>query len=318
MKKLGLFTWNGFENFGDDLINFAVTQLFNDYDLLHLSERKCLSQVKYRLRAQPNRLISRQIPENTPLIVCGGGMIASDVSSSTLTRWAMHLATHKGLKYTFGIGVGPFSPGTEKLAHSLLEQFESPILVRTVRDFEILWGLGIEGSLACDPSLIVNLSELISRNSSREARSHDFYPWRGHWLNLEEEDYHELMCAWFNESPKSHKVEYRYSYMAKLFKPKEKTIEHALIRYINLIANSQSVATSKLHTSIIAGLLEVPQTCIPYGHKFDLLLELGINASTHGAMNFDQKFSPDLLDQVKLRGNMALKILKERINMEYV
>jgi polysaccharide pyruvyl transferase WcaK-like protein len=221
------------------------------------------------------------------------------------------------LKYTFGIGVGPFSQGTEELVHSLLKQFETPILVRTLEDLENLGSLGIEGRLACDPALLVNLSGLIPRIRSRENRSHDFYPWHKHWTNLEKKDYHEFIGQWLTESPKSHKVEYGYTFREEYFKPKEKMIEAALIRYIDLIAKSQSIATSKLHTSIIAGLLEIPQTCIPYGHKFDLLLELGINMRTHGTMNIDQKFNPDSLDQVKLRGNIALESLKERINKAY-
>ena len=318
MKKLGLFTWSGFNNFGDDLIQYAATRLFDDYELLQLVERKIFFQDNHRLCVQPNRLVTRQIPVNAPLIFCGAGMFATDASSYTITRWTKHLASHNGLKYAFGIGVGPFQQGTEVLAHALLKQFESPILVRTAKDLENLESLDIKGSLACDPALLVNLSGLIPRIGSRENRSHDFYPWGRHWTNIEKKDYYELIDEWLTKSPKSQKVEYGYTYSEKCLKSKEKKIEHALRRYINLIDKSQSIATSKLHTSIIAGILEVSQTCIPYGHTFDLLLELGVNVRTHGPANIDQKFDPDLLDQVKIRGHMALTSLKERINEEYV
>jgi polysaccharide pyruvyl transferase WcaK-like protein len=316
VKKLGVFTWSGFGNFGDDLIRYAAIKLFDEFQLLELEERKFYFRNEYKLRVHTNFLISRNFPTDIPLIFLGGGMIATDINASTITRWARHLTKHKGFKYAFGIGVGPFRDGTEKLAHALLNEFESPILVRTEEDLKMLWNLGIEGELACDPVLLLNIDELRLSINPKGKRSHDFYKWQNHWVNPKPFQYHEHISQWLDRQPVSQEIRYKYQFLRKYLGSKDKKIQWALTRYIDLIGNSQSISTSKLHTSITAGLLQVPQMYIPYNHKFDLLLELGAKATSHESVNYDQKFDSEMLYQVKLRGQNTLENLKERIYSE--
>ena len=120
-------------------------------------------------------------------------MIATDQNTETIERWIRHLSHNKFTVFAFGIGVGPIRSGTERLAHNLLSKFESPIYVRSQEDLSQLEKIDLEGSLACDPVLLMDLSKLglVERNETNSI--HHFAPWDVHWPILDKNSYLRIM-----------------------------------------------------------------------------------------------------------------------------
>jgi hypothetical protein len=311
--KTGLFAWEGYGNFGDDLLGTAARQLFSGLDLEPYYEKRKWFTRSFALTTR--NFQQNKVPVLSPgvLIFAGGGMIATDQNTETIERWIRHLSHNKFTVFAFGIGVGPIRSGTERLAHNLLSKFESPIYVRSQEDLSQLEKIDLEGSLACDPVLLMDLSKLglVERNETNSI--HHFAPWDVHWPILDKNSYLKLIKTWECNFPESKPLRYEYSSNFRWNVYEQGIVQNALSEHISEIRSAKNVASSRLHTSIVAGMLGVPQFCIPYGRKFKLLNELGLKLSSpdHAIMN--EVFDPYQMEKVISRGRRMLDSLRASI-----
>jgi polysaccharide pyruvyl transferase WcaK-like protein len=311
--KTGLFAWEGYGNFGDDLLGIAARQLFSGLDLEPYYEKRKWFTGSFTLATRNFQQIKVPVLSPGVLIFAGGGMIATDQNTATIERWIRHLSNKKFSVFAFGIGVGPIRSGTERLTRNLLSTFESPIYVRSQNDLTQLEKIDLEGSLACDPVLLINLSKLGLVERKETNAVHHFAPWSSHWPVLDKYSYQTLIKTWESDFSESKPLKYEYSSNFKQSAYDQGIVQTALSKHISEIRSAKNIASSRLHTSIVAGMLGVPQFCIPYGRKFELLTELGLRLSSadHAIMN--EVFDPYQVEKVISRGRRMLDSLRVSI-----
>lgn len=291
-----IYSWSGNGNIGDDWIQEVSSQYVD-------TETVRESRSIRRLGRHELRSIVRK-PQESPLVLWGGGWLASDrPRSQTLKRWSAHMSKEKGSVAAFGIGVGPFDAGgpkEEKRLDKVLGMINH-LSVRTAADLELVPG-AYRAKLACDPTLLdkrfADAQWLETLRHGGRGR-HDYAVftmprWRPHWQQhrpwLTESNYRTYVARALEDVglPVKHVIfdsstmdsdETYWSHLGLQVVRPRSTVDAA-----GVMANASKAICGRLHAAIMSALLGIPTLAIAYHHKFGVLEELGMQVA--GAYEF--------------------------------
>ncbi len=329
-KGVEMYTWGGNGNFGDDWIRQIGLERLKELDVKMVSFKKRKNVFKkdqldsYDFGAPIQHSESRK-----PLILWGGGYLATDQNTTTLEAWKSILDRNKRKIFTFGLGVGPFRNGTESLAHDVFSRMEIPINVRTIRDREILLNLGVAAELSCDVTLLDRGIRDNWNLEKKERRDNLVWlpPYANHWsayATLEEYLEQILLAHRHNSITSVNFLDYStlgfnplvnsdYKYWKDFF---PKRITATTFRdVLEALASAKHFVSGRLHPSLLALLLDTPVLALPYHHKFDLIFEI---ATVTTGQSIDSSvdtmsLNRSALQEVIARGNKSLEKMLEGV-----
>ena len=330
-RGIDLYTYGGNGNFGDDWIHSTGIDKFSELGVTPVKLIKSKSFLKtHRMKSENyGDPIENSISSN-PVVLWGGGYLASDQSSHTLDLWNRILQNSTQSFFAFGLGVGPFNKGSEKLAYEVLSRLESPIYVRTKKDCELLANLGLEAELSCDVTLLdPGLSDQWSLANQEKVNNLVWLPpFAEHWRPFSSLDEYlsSVLTGQRLVSPETSTIflDYEnigfnpfvksdYDYWKHYF-PKRITANSFLGVAENLL-RAKSFVSGRLHPSLLALLLGTPLHLIRNHHKFDLILEL-TNSSLSNDESIDDSrltLNTTSLQNVIERGNSTLQNFLEGV-----
>jgi polysaccharide pyruvyl transferase WcaK-like protein len=327
-----VYTWGGFNNFGDDWISEVGRKLLHEFNPKFHNRLETKSPF-HRFRSYRSDYVNDFHSDSgfSPLIVWGGGIFPFDISSSNIEKFSKIFSKSERKIYAFGIGVGEIPIENREMAHNFYSRFEQPVYVRSQQDLDALLGIGIEAILSCDVVLLdPNLSEYIQMGRNNSGFSSIILPklkkistdnnyrenYFGEVMDVIRDNKTKSSIFFLNYVQAGHSV--RHGSDSKFWKNEfPQTISApSLDVFKGLVADSEVFVSGRLHTSIFRLLTGREVYSIAYQSKFAL-----INEFSRTITNEPEKISssslilcPESLDKVIERGKIALVALKKDLS----
>jgi|GEM_PF-5672680 len=326
-----LYTCNGSRNFGGDWIHSTGMDRFSEFSVRSVQLRRGMNFfITNNEKDQHYGIPIENSKSSNPVVLWGGGYLAVNQSSHTLDLWKSIMERSNRKYYAFGLGVGPFNKGYEKLAYEVLSKLESPIYVRTKKDCELLAKLGLEAELSCDVTLLDpglrNYLKLASQEKVNNlvwlppfTEHHSTFPSLDKYLSsvhigqeFVTSDTSTIFLDYSNRRF-NHLVKSDHAYWKYYFPKRIRAT--SFLDVANNLQAAKNFVSGRLHPSLLALILGTPLNLIPNHHEFELLFELSnFNRLGNESENvFHLILNHTSLQRVVERGNRTFEALLERM-----
>ena len=329
-----VYTWGGFNNFGDDWISEVGRKLLYEFTPKFHNRLDTGSPLR-KFRNDHSACVNDFHSDSglSPLIIWGGGIFPFDISSSNVEKFTKIFSKSQRKVYAFGIGVGEIPIEHRKMAHNFYSRFQQPIYVRSQLDVDSLLSLGIEAILSCDVALLdPNLSEYKQMGKENSGFSTIILPklkkistensyrenYFGKVMDIIRDNKTKSPIFFLNYGGRRGSIPHgNDSQFWKNEFPQRMSAPNLDV-FKSLAADSEVFVSGRLHTSIFRLLTGKEVYSIAYQSKFALINEFSRTITNESKKNVTSSLilCPESMDRVIERGKTALVALKKDLSSD--